>query len=144
MSPSDQPEGSGVTVKVALVAFWPFTVTENGPDDAPDGTRTSTTVSVQPTDIAAVPLSDTVLLPCEAPKFVPFSPTTVPTGPEVVEILVIVGAWASARPQQKNTKQTAVIGISFHLFIFTVILQNAHLTMDSAFGMDNRKGSDYW
>jgi hypothetical protein len=58
-------------VKVPLFAVLPFTVTENGPDDAPDGTRTSTTVSVQPTDVAAVPLSDTVLLPCEAPKFVP-------------------------------------------------------------------------
>jgi len=63
MSPSDQLEGSGVTVNVALFALCPPTVTENVPEDAPDGTSTSISVLVQPVGVALVPLSETVLPP---------------------------------------------------------------------------------
>jgi hypothetical protein len=38
MSPSDHPEGRAVTVKEALFAALPFTVTVNGPVVAPEGT----------------------------------------------------------------------------------------------------------
>jgi len=63
MSPSDQPEGRVVTVKEALFAVWPFTVTANGPDDAPDGTVVVMLVSLQPRAVALVALSEMVLLP---------------------------------------------------------------------------------
>jgi hypothetical protein len=43
---------------------------------------------------AEVPLSETVLLPWLAPKFVPVIVTALPTTPEAGEILEIVGACA--------------------------------------------------
>ena len=42
---------------------------------------------------ALVEFSVTVLLPCVVPKFVPVIVTGMPTGPDVGEIALIVGAW---------------------------------------------------
>jgi hypothetical protein len=120
MSPSDQPKESGVTVKVGLFATWLFTVTEKAPDDAPEGTRTSMIESVQPKGTILVPFIETVLLPCVVPKLAPVICTTVPAGPEVGEIAVIVGDWAAADPHQKNNKAIALIGISFQFFVLTL------------------------
>ena len=39
-----------------------------------------------------MPLNATVLVPCVAPKFVPVMVTDVPTGPEVGDKLVMLGA----------------------------------------------------
>jgi hypothetical protein len=89
MSPSDQPEGRAVTVKVLLFAVLPLTVTEYGPDDAPDGTKVMMLVSLQLATAALVPFSEIVLLPCVDPKPMPATTTSVPTTPDVGDTLVI-------------------------------------------------------
>lgn len=49
-------------------------------------------VELQLDAVAVVPLNLTVLLPWVAPKFVPVIVTEVPTGPDVTERLVMLGA----------------------------------------------------
>ncbi len=49
-------------------------------------------VALQLVTVAAVPLNVTVLVPCVDPKFVPVIVTAVPTGPEVGDRLVMLGA----------------------------------------------------
>ena len=49
-------------------------------------------VALQLVGVAPVPLNVTVLLPCVEPKFVPVIVTEVPTGPEVGDKLVMLGA----------------------------------------------------
>jgi hypothetical protein len=78
-----------VTVKEVLFTVLPFTVTENGPDDAPDGTKVMMLVSLQLATTAAVPFSEVVPVPCVAPKPVPAITTSVPTTPDVGDTLVI-------------------------------------------------------
>ena len=58
---------------------------------APLGTGTTMLVALQLVGVAAVPLNVTVLVPCDAPKFVPVIVTEVPTGPEVGLRLVMLG-----------------------------------------------------
>jgi hypothetical protein len=77
-----------------LLVGVPFTVTENDPEDAPDGTVAAMEVFAQLTTGAVVTLSVTVLLPCVAPKLEPVMVTSVLTGPVVGEILAIDGPWA--------------------------------------------------
>jgi hypothetical protein len=50
------------------------------------------TVLLQLLGVAAVPLNVTVLVPWVAPKFAPFSVTTVPTTPEPGEKVLMIGA----------------------------------------------------
>jgi hypothetical protein len=83
MSPSNQPEGRVVTVKVELFTFWPLAVTEKGPEDVPDGTVAMMLVSLQMATGTAVPLSVIALLPWVAPKPVPVIATSDPTTPDV-------------------------------------------------------------
>jgi hypothetical protein len=78
-----------VIVNDALLTVWPFTVTENGPEIEPEGTLTSILVSLQVTTEHAVPLRDTVLLPCAEPKPEPAMATTLKTPPEVGVRLVM-------------------------------------------------------
>ena len=92
ISPSDQPGGSGVIVKVELFTACPFTVTVNAPEDAAVGTSARMLVSLQFTTPALVVFNETVLLPCVVPNPDPVIVTKVPTGPEVGEIDVILGA----------------------------------------------------
>ena len=90
MSRSDQPEGRGTIVKDGLLTVFPFTVTEKGPDRAPDGTIAFMFVSLQFVNAAVVPFSEIVLLPCGVPNPVPEIKTTDPTGPEVGDMPLMV------------------------------------------------------
>lgn len=75
--------GVGRTVKDTPLLARPLTVTTTIPVVAPFGTGTTMLVALQLVGVAAVPLKVTVLLPCEATKFVPVMVTEVPTGPDV-------------------------------------------------------------
>jgi hypothetical protein len=105
-SSSVQPDGRGVTVNEALLAGVPLTVTENDPDDAPAGTVAAMEVAAQLTTVVPVPLSETVLPPCVPPKLEPEMVTSVPTGPEVGDRLVIDGACAETLPEQIDRNKT--------------------------------------
>lgn len=61
----------------------PATVTVTLPVVAPEGTGAVMLVAVQVAGVAVVVLNRRVLVPCTAPKFVPFTVTTWPTPPEV-------------------------------------------------------------
>ena len=65
--------GAAVTVKLIAFVAIPLTVTTTLPVVAPVGTITTMLVALQlVTDVAAVPLNVTVLVPCRvAPRFVP-------------------------------------------------------------------------
>src|ERR1017187_3421794 len=80
------------TVKLSPLLDFPFTMTTTFPVVAPAGAATTMLVSVQLVGSAAVPLNCTVLMPRVVPKFVPVIVTTVPTGPVVVDRLVMLGA----------------------------------------------------
>ena len=69
-----------------------FTVTTTVPVVAPAGTAATTPVLLQLVGVVAVPLNVTVLVPCVTPKFVPAIDTEVPTGPDVGDKLVMLGA----------------------------------------------------
>jgi len=71
-----------------------LTVTVNVPDEAPVGTIATMLVSDHLVATAVVLVREAVLLPSEAPKLVPVRVTGTPTGPEVGDMPVIVGAWA--------------------------------------------------
>ena len=70
----------------------PPTVTTTFPVAAPEGTEVVRLVALQLVTEAVVWLNVTALVPCVDPKFVPEIVTAVPTGPEVVDKLAIVGA----------------------------------------------------
>jgi hypothetical protein len=84
--------------------------------EAPVGTIAVMLVVVQFVASALVPLSEIVLLPCEDPKFVPVRVTAMPTGPEVGDMLVIVGAWACASQQDKKRRESARKKIRFQWY----------------------------
>ena len=81
----------GVTVKLTPLLACPLTVTITGPVVAAAGTGTAMLVALQLVGVAVVPLKVTVLVPCVAPKVVPVTVTDVPTGPDVVERLLMAG-----------------------------------------------------
>jgi hypothetical protein len=85
-------------VKDVLVTAWPFTVTENGPDVEPGVTTAAMLVSLQSETETAVPLRETVLVPCIAPKLVPEIVTTLPIFPDVGEIPVILSPGDTVKP----------------------------------------------
>lgn len=80
------------TVKLIPLLATPPTVTTTFPVVAPVGTDTTMLVALQLAGTPAVPLNVTVLVPCVAPKFVPVIVTEVPTVPDEVLKLVMVGA----------------------------------------------------
>ena len=85
--------GAGtVTVKLTPLLAWPPTVTTTFPVVAPVGTGATMLVALQLAGVAAVPLKVKVLVPCVVPKFAPLMVTEVPTGPDVGDKLVILGA----------------------------------------------------
>ena len=65
---------------------------------APLGTGTAIEVALQLVGVALVPLNVTVLVPWVDPKFVPVIVTDVPTGPEVGDRLVMLGATVKETP----------------------------------------------
>jgi len=67
-------------------------VTVTLPLAAPFGTGATMLVLLQLVGVAVVPLKLTVLVPCVTPKFAPVIVTAVPTGPEVGDRLVMLGA----------------------------------------------------
>ncbi len=82
------------TVNNTPLLATPPTVTTTLPVVAPVGTVATMLVALQVVGAAAVLLKVTVLLPCEAPKFVPVTVTEAPTAPEVGFRLVMLGAEA--------------------------------------------------
>jgi len=80
-----------LTEKLTPLLPTPPTVTTTLPLAAPVGTGTTMLVELQLVGVVAIPLNVTVLVPCNAPKFVPVTVTEVPTGPEFGLKLVIVG-----------------------------------------------------
>jgi len=84
--------GAWITVKVTPLLGSPPTVTTTGPVVAPAGIGAMMLVALQLDTVAIVPLKVTVLVPCDAPKFVPVIVIAVPTAPVVWLKLVMVGA----------------------------------------------------
>jgi len=84
------------TVKGTPLLARPPTVTTMLPDVAPFGTGATMLVALQLVGVAAVPLKVTVLVPCEAPKFVPLICTEVPTGPDVCDRMLMLGVGVTA------------------------------------------------
>jgi hypothetical protein len=80
------------TVKLTPLLESPHAVTTTFPVVAPLGTGTAMLVALQLVGAATMPLNVTTRESCDEPKFVPVTVTEVPTGPEVVERLVIAGA----------------------------------------------------
>src|ERR1700676_1041493 len=78
-------------VNVTPLLVTPPTVTTTFPELAPVGTCALMLVALQLNADAVVPLSETELLPCCAPKFVPVIVIALPTGPEVGEMLLMFG-----------------------------------------------------
>jgi hypothetical protein len=97
---------SGVTVKLTLLLATPETVTTTFPVVAALGTVTTIVVGFQLLELAEVPLNATVP---DEPKFVPVIVTEVPTGPLLVERLVIDGAAATASAVKCARNATATI-----------------------------------
>ena len=86
-----------LTAKFTPLLAKPLTVTTTLPVVAPAGTGTLMLVALQLVGVAAVPLKVTVLVPCDAPKFVPETVTEVPTGPEFGFRLVMLGGVATVK-----------------------------------------------
>jgi len=81
----------GATLKGTPLLVKPLTVTTTFPVVAPLGTGTTMLVALQLVGVAVVPLKVTLLVPCEAPKFVPVMVTEAPKGAKVGLRLVILG-----------------------------------------------------
>src|SRR5438874_13608801 len=94
------------TVKVTELLAVPLTVTITlaAPFESPDGTTATIDVLPQLVVEAVTPAKVTVLVPFVPPKFFPVIVTDVPEGPEVGEILVMLGAAASIHPLARMTK----------------------------------------
>ena len=87
------------TVKMTLLLLaTPPTVTTTlaAPFESPDGTTATMDVLPQLVVEAVTPANLTVLLPFVPPKFLPVIVTDVPDGPEVGEMLVMLGAAANS------------------------------------------------
>jgi hypothetical protein len=120
-----EPEAE-VTVNATPLLATPPTVTTTFPVVAPAGTTTTMLVALQFVGVAAVPLKVSVLLPCDAPKFVPVIVTDVPATPEAGFRLAIFGtkdvepAWppleqpvfSSAKFKASNNRTTLARGDS--------------------------------
>jgi hypothetical protein len=62
---------AGETVNGMPALDTPPTVTTTFPEVAPAGTGAVMLVALQLVGVASIPLNDTALVPCDAPKFVP-------------------------------------------------------------------------
>ncbi len=77
---------------------------------APLGTVTTIWVSLQLVAVADTPLKVTVLEACVAPKFTPETTTDVPTGPEVGDKELIIGAVSTVKDSAfEPTPETVTI-----------------------------------
>jgi hypothetical protein len=82
----------GITVNGTPLLGCPPVTTVTLPVVVPLGTGTTMLVALQLVGVAVVPLKNTLLVPCVAPKFIPVIVTDVPTEPEVGERPVIVAS----------------------------------------------------
>ncbi len=100
----------GATLKVTPLLANPPTVTTTAPVVAPDGTGATMLVALQLLGVAAVPLKVTVLVPCVAPKVAPLIVTEVPTGPEVGDRVLMLGATLKVTPLLANPPTVTTTG----------------------------------
>ena len=92
--------GVGSTVKLIPLLATPLAFTTTLPVVALVGTVATICVAVQlPIDVALAPLNVTVPLPCVEPKFVPVIVTDAPTGPDVVDRPVMLGAGTTVKAE---------------------------------------------
>ena len=112
-----------LTVKITPLLATPPTVTTTFPVVAPEGTEVTRLVALQLVTVAVVPLNLTVLVPCVDPKFVPVIVTGVPTGPEVVDKLEIVGAPCSVYVALANALfvNPALVATAFTTVVFVTV-----------------------
>ncbi len=87
-----------MTVKLTPLLASPPTVTTTLPVVAPDGTGAVMLVALQLVGVVAIPWNVTVLLPWDAPKFVPVIVTDTPMVPEVTLRPVIPGVTVNFTP----------------------------------------------
>ncbi|HTR67540.1 MAG TPA: hypothetical protein VMH85_17300 [Terriglobales bacterium] len=97
--------GFATTVNATPLLALPFTVTTTFPVVAPDGTGTVMEEDFHCVGLAVVPLNFTVLEPWLEPKPDPEIVTEVPTGPEVGDRLLMLGA-AFAVELKANSART--------------------------------------
>ena len=101
-----------VTVKFTPLLGALFTVTTTLPVVAFAGTAIVMLVALHaPAVPADTPLNVTLLVPCEAPKFVPAIVTAAPTGPDVGLRLVMLGG--AAPPVAALNAATAAPQLAF-------------------------------
>jgi hypothetical protein len=105
---TDRPVMVGGSVNVTPLLARPATVTTTGPVVAPVGTGTTIEVAPQLVGVAATPLNVTVLVPCVAPKFVPLIVTEVPTGPDVGDSPLMLGATVTVKVTPLLARPAAV------------------------------------
>ena len=90
--------GVAVTVKSTPLLVSPPTKASTLPVVAPFGAGTAIEVLAQLVGVAAVPLNVTVLVPWIVPKPFPVIVSAVPTGPDVFERVLILGATMNETP----------------------------------------------
>lgn len=82
----------GVIVKLIALLATPRTVATMFPEVAPTGTGTTIVVLFQLVGVPLTPLNEIALLPLLSPKLEPVIVMEPPTGPELLDKLVIAGA----------------------------------------------------
>ena len=115
------PKPEDVTVKFTPLLATPPTVTTIFPVVAPAGTDVAMLVEVQLVVVAGVPLNVTVP---EDPRLVPVIVTAVPTGPEVVDRLVIFGDTLEVPPLNAIAacSQEVAVHVVFHIFVAATLV----------------------
>ena len=110
-----------VTAKLMPLLAAPPTVTTTFPVVAPVGTDVAMLVEVQLVVVVGVPLNVTVP---EDPKLVPVIVTAVPTGPEVVDRLVIFGDTVEVPPLNAIAacSQEVAVHVVFHIFVAATLV----------------------
>jgi hypothetical protein len=89
---------AGVTVKLFPLLTTPLAFTTTFPVVvAPFGTVTAILEAPQVVMVAVVPLNVTEPVPCGLPKFDPVIVTAVPTGPDITDKLVMLGAGTTVK-----------------------------------------------
>lgn len=88
----------GIIVNAAALLATPPTVTTTLPVSAPEGTGATIMFGDQEVGVVDMPLNETVLVPCVAPKPPPLIATDCPAAPEVGLRLVMLGSTAKGTP----------------------------------------------
>src|SRR6201993_5572410 len=86
-----------VTVKFPPLLGTPLSLTMTLPDVAPVGTGATMLLAFQLVGVARVPLNESVLAPCVAPKLAPLIVTEVPIGPKFGVRFEMLGAGVTVK-----------------------------------------------